>query len=101
VSCNRSTNLNLARWMKGRHEELANKLSNISNWTYISKMITGQREIPEHTARAIEQALKFPNGWMDRNNIGLIKMSELDFKIYGEIASLPEGRKEGLLKFFC
>jgi hypothetical protein len=95
----RAKNLDLARWMCGGHKRLTEKLSAISNWTYISKMIHEEMKIDVPTARRIEGALHLPGGWMDRDNCGLAAMSSLDFQLHQRIALASDEQKTGLLRF--
>ncbi len=99
MSVHRVRNLDMIRWMSGGHEPLTKRLSAISNWTYISKMIHGQKEITDHTAREIERVLKLQQGWMDRDNLGLVRMSNLDYQIQAAMKLASDERKSGLLRF--
>lgn len=95
----RSTNLDLIRWLNHGHKNTAKKLSSLTNENYISQMATGDMEISEHDARRIEQILSLPDGWMDRDNIPMLSMSKVDFKIYSHISSQSQTAKDGLLAF--
>jgi hypothetical protein len=95
----RARNLDLLRWRRGGHKALTKALSAISNWTYISKMICQEREISDLMAREIERELKLPEGWMDRENIAILDMRDVDYALYKDISTLPDERKRGLLTF--
>lgn len=62
-------------------------------------MATGDMEISEYDARRIEQILSLPDGWMDRDNIPMLSMSKVDFKIYSHLSSQSQTAKDGLLAF--
>jgi hypothetical protein len=71
----RSRNLDLIRWLNYGHEIISKKLSHITNPNYVSMMATGDMEISERRARLIEKAVELPAGWIDRDNISILKMS--------------------------
>jgi hypothetical protein len=95
----RSINLDLIRWLNHGHTNTAKTLSSLTNENYISKMATGDREISDNDARQIEKILSLPYGWMDRDNISMLSMSEVDFKIYAHLNSQSQSAKNGLLAF--
>ncbi|GMU45948.1 MAG: hypothetical protein AMXMBFR26_07300 [Porticoccaceae bacterium] len=95
----RSLNLNLIRWLNGGHKNTSKMLSHVAHQGDISKMATGQMEISEWKARSIENALDLPDGWTDRDNISILKMSSIDVQIHRLVVALPEEKKSALLKF--
>ncbi|MDP1682979.1 MAG: hypothetical protein Q8L39_14555 [Burkholderiales bacterium] len=95
----RSKNLDLIRWLNFGHKNTAKKLSSLTNENYISKMATGDMAISDYDARQIEKILSLPDGWMDRDNIALLSMSDVDFKINTRLSSQPQTAKDGLLIF--
>ena len=93
----RSRNLDLIRWMNYGHESTAKLLLHITNANYLSKMATGEMEIGDRKARSIERAAEVPSEWLDRDNIAVLKMSPLEFKIHRAVISLAEEKKAALL----
>tara|TARA_R110002072_G_scaffold139621_8_gene283408 strand:+ start:1379 stop:1696 length:318 start_codon:yes stop_codon:yes gene_type:complete len=85
----RSTNLDLIRWLNYGHESTANKLSALTNANYLSKMATGDMAIDDEMARSIESTLELPPGWMDRDNLGVLKMPVEAYKLSEAIRELP------------
>ena len=97
----RSRNLDLIRWLNYGHENTSKKLSHITNSNYVSKMATGDMEIGERRARSIEKAVELPAGWMDRDNISILKMSPIEAQIHQLVAALPEEKQSALLKLLA
>lgn len=97
----RSRNLDLIRWLHGGHKNTSKELSNIAHQGDISKMATGQMEIREWTARSIEKAVELPDGWMDRDNISILKMSPIQAQIHQLVVALPKEKQSALLKLLC
>lgn len=96
----RSDNLNLIRKILiGRHKDTAKELAKVANSNYISQMATGDMEISDHQAREIEITLQLPCGWMDRDNIQLLKIEATEFNILSHITTQPQFAKDGLLSF--
>jgi hypothetical protein len=95
----RSKNLDLIRWLNFGHENTAKKLVRLTNANYLSKMATGNMEISDHDARSIESILKMPSGWLDRDNVALINMTEIDSDIHQAMKELPDEAKIALLTF--
>jgi len=95
----RSDNLDLLRKLNGGHNHTAKKLASVTNSTYISKMAYGEIEISDIQARKIEKTLQLPCGWMDRDNIQLLKIEETEFKILSQLTTQPQLAKDGLLSF--
>ena len=93
----RSRNMDLIRWINYGHESTAKLLMNVTNANYLSKMATGEMDIGDRKARSIERAAELPSEWLDRDNIAVLKMSPLEFKIYRALVSLPEEKKAALL----
>lgn len=97
----RSRNLDLIRWLHGGHNSTSKELSNIAHQGDISKMATGQMEISEWKARSMERAVDLPDGWMDRDNISILKMSLIEAQIHQLVATLPEEKQSALLKLLA
>lgn len=97
----RSRNLDLIRWLNYGHDSTAKKLSHITNTNYVSKMATGDMEISDRRARLIEKAVDLPVGWMDRDNIAILKMTPIEAQIYQLVSTLPEEKKSALLKLLA
>lgn len=94
----RSRNLDLIRWLNYGQDNTAKKLASVTNYNYVSKMATGDMEITDRRARAIEKAVELPTGWLDRDNISTLKMSPLQSRIHALVAALPEEKQMALLK---
>lgn len=94
----RSRNLDLIRWLNYGHENTAKKLSHITNSSYVSKMSTGDMEISDRRARSIEKAVELPVGWLDRDNVAILKMTPIEAQIQIFVATLPEEKQSALLK---
>lgn len=95
----RSRNLDLIRWLNFGHESTAKKLASVTNSNYLSKMATGDMEIGDRKARALEKTLELPAGWIDRDNVAMLKMSASEFELYQLLARLPEESRVALLSF--
>ncbi len=95
----RSRNLDLLRWLNYGHKHVASKLAGLTNSAYISKMAVGDMPIETGSARAMERILEMPKGWMDRDNVSVIQMNELDYALHEKISGLSEDAKAGLLTF--
>ena len=77
----RSKNLDLIRWMNFGNARTAKKLrSIISNATYVSKMAAGEMVMHDHEARSIERIMNFAVGWMDRDNMTVLKYVRRGFR---------------------
>lgn len=94
----RSQNFNLMRWLNGGHDYTAQKLSHLTNANYVSKMATGDMEISDDYARSIETAIEYPHGWLDRDNIAILKMSPVEVNIHLLVTTLSEEKKLALLE---
>ena len=97
----RSRNLDLIRWLHGGHNNTSELLSRITNSNYVSQMARGDMEISEWKARSIEGAVDLPDGWMDRDNISILKMSSIQAQIHQLVVALPEEKQSALLKLLC
>lgn len=97
----RSRNLDLIRWLNYGHENTAKKLASITNSNYVSKMATGDMEITDRRARAIERAVELPAGWLDRDNVSILKMSPPQSQIHALVAALPEEKQTALLRLLA
>lgn len=86
----RTRNLDLIRWLNYGHENTARKLSSVTNANYVSKMETGDMEIGDRKARSIEKTVELPVGWMDRDNVDMLKMSPTQAQIHLLVAALSE-----------
>jgi hypothetical protein len=98
----RSNNLDLIRWMNYGHENTAEKLAPvISNAAYLSKMATGDMEISDRKARAIEKELNLPTGWMDRDNEAVLVTPSEDIAVLAGLAKLSSAAKLNLARFLA
>ena len=93
----RSRNVDLIRWLNYGHESTAKLLIHVTNANYLSKMANGDMEIGDRKARSIERAAEMPSEWLDRDNVAVLKMSPLEFKIHRAVLSLSEEKKAALL----
>ena len=93
----RSKNLSLLCHLWGRQEDIAGVLKPLTNAAYISEMIRGQREISDRDARKIEALLKIEDGWMDRDNLQVIKMPDIDYKLFMAVSSISLNKGVALL----
>jgi hypothetical protein len=93
----RSNNLDLIRWMERGHENTCNKLSHLFNAYQVSRMATGRQTISDSAARDIETSFALPKGWLDRNNIELLKMGSLDYEALQAIRPKSGNAKNGLV----
>lgn len=85
----RATNLSLARYMNFGHNNTAHKVRRVVNSNYLSKMALGQMELGNYTAREIESALEYPSGWLDRDNVMLLKLTVEQYKLLNLVLDLP------------
>lgn len=95
----RSTNIDLIRWLNYGHDNTAKKLAAVINANYLSKMATGDMEVTDKKARQIEKVFDLPAGWLDRDNIALLKINALDFDIHKIVLGYSDDAKNGLLAF--
>ena len=77
----RAQNLDFLRWRYGTHKHLQKKLAPILNWTELSNFALGQKRLPDYKSRRIEEELKLPSRWLDRDNVGLTAMEADDFAL--------------------
>lgn len=94
----RARNLNLAKDMGlMRQNDLAELLQHIvQNKAYFSEMCLGKREIETSQARQIEEQMNLPTGWLDRDNLALLRMSKLEGEIHFSVSKLPREKQEAL-----
>jgi hypothetical protein len=84
------------------HENTAKKLSAvISNAAYLSKMATGDMEITDRKARAVEKELGLPVGWMDRDNVAFLKTPADDYSLLQVLTTLRSEAKPHLERFIA
>ncbi len=95
----RSRNLDLIRWLNFGHENTAKKVLRLTNANYLSKMATGDMEISDQMARDIESELDMPLDWLDRANIDVIGMGNLEYEAWQATKSLSNESKSALLAF--
>lgn len=95
----RSTNIDLIRWLNYGHDNTAKKLAAVINANYLSKMATGDMKVTDKKARQIEKVFDLPAGWLDRDNIALLKINALDFDIHKIVLGCSDVAKKGLLAF--
>tara|TARA_R110001592_G_scaffold121_1_gene671 strand:- start:1065 stop:1382 length:318 start_codon:yes stop_codon:yes gene_type:complete len=101
MSSTRSENLKLIRLMNYTHEHTAEKLKSVvSNECKLSDLTNDKRPTDDHTARGIEKVLGLPKGWLDRDNMEIIKsMSQIDFDLVQKLSNISDEAKVGLYKF--
>jgi hypothetical protein len=101
MTTNRSENLRLIRLMYSTHEHTAVKLKSVvSNESKLSALTNGTKPTNDETARGIEMVLALPKGWLDRDNISIIKeMTQTDFELMEKLLTISPEAKEGLQKF--
>jgi hypothetical protein len=97
----RSANLALAGHLNDGVTNTANRLAGLTNRTYVSTMMSGDREISDYDARQIEKLLALPEGWMDRDNVAMLGMGKVDFDIYSRLSGKPDAAKAGMLAFLA
>jgi hypothetical protein len=95
----RAISLQLIRWANNGHAFTAEKLTSITNPAYLSEMTSGERGIADSTAKQIENLLKLPSGWLDRDHFSMLHMTNLDYELYKIISEYNCEAKTGLLKF--
>jgi hypothetical protein len=93
----RSNNLDLIRWMEHGHESTCKRLSHLFNAYQVSTMATGRQTISDSAARAIEDTFNLPMGWLDRDNIELLKMDAVDYEVIRAIRPKSGKAKNGLV----
>jgi len=74
-------------------------LSAVTNSNYLSKMATGDMDISDRKARTIEKTLGFPMGWLDRDNIAVVKMTATEFDLHQRINQISDESKVALRAF--
>ena len=94
----RSRNLDLIRCLNQGHKNTAQRLSHITNSNYVSKMASGEMNISTDRARLIEEAVKLPEGWLDRDNAAILEMTPIEAEIHLLVAKLPKEKQFALLK---
>ena len=92
----RVRNVDLIRWINYGQKNTAIKLYRVTNANYVSKMATGDMEISDRMARAIESELALPEGWIDRDNVEFLKTSKTDFQLTQMIVGLSPEVKTAL-----
>ena len=91
-----STNLDYLRWKYGTHEALSKKLEGILNWNELSKYSLGDKPIPKSRARAIENRLDMPDGWLDRDNFSLASLAKDDYLLVTKLLSASPKVKQAI-----
>lgn len=92
----RIANLLLLRHLCGSNAALVTALSPTIKAVSLKGMFGGNTTITDEIARAIEETVYLPIGWMDRDNEGVIRMGTMDYEIHRRIATLPPKEKERL-----
>ena len=95
----RSDNMELLRCIHGGHKFISKKLDHITNSNYVSKMATGDMDMTDSMARNIESTLKYPSGWLDRENKAILKLEHIDYEIIMVLKNASLDSKKGLLQF--
>jgi hypothetical protein len=62
-------------------------------------MATGDMDISDRKARSIELALKLPEGWLDRDNIALLRMASSEYELHKILAGYPDDTRVALRSF--
>ena len=93
----RSLNLDLIRWLNRGHKHAVTVMASVTNAKYLSEMATGEREISDPIARGIETAADLPAGWLDRDNVSLLKMPSIQLEIHLLVCALSEEKQKALL----
>ena len=93
----RSRNLDLIRWLNYGHDSTAKLLASVTNPSYLSKMATGEMDISDRKARSIEKSANLPVDWLDRNNIDVLGMTQIEYKLHQVVVALSPERKNALL----
>lgn len=103
MSSIRSENLRLIRLMNHTHVNTAEKLKSVvSNECKLSDLTNDKKPTDDYTARGIENVLGLPIGWLDRDNMKIIKsMSQMDFELVQKLSKLSDEAKDGLSKFIA
>lgn len=94
----RITNLLLLRHLYGSQNDLVTALAPKFSAVTLKGMVGGHTKITDVAAREIEAKLNLPPSWMDRDNEGLIWMSELSYELQKLISSMPPAERERLKK---
>lgn len=95
----RAENFDLARYLNKGHDAVSEKLKQMTNSNYISKMASGERPIPDTEARTIEGALELPRLWLDRRNTDLLRITPTEYRLWELTQALPESAKAALIGF--
>lgn len=96
---NRMKNLYLLRFFYETMGSVAKELNGIANESALIRMGQGKKEVSDATARSIESRLGLPEGWMDRDNEKILRMSPTDHQLLLRAALLPEAKKRALIEF--
>lgn len=75
------------------------RIAGVTNEAALIKMGQGKKAMSDAMAKDIEEKLRLPTGWMDRDNEGLIKMESLEYALCKQILLVNEKAKKGLLSF--
>ncbi len=96
VNQNRQANFKLIRLVAfNTAQKNFAKILNLSQSEY-SQYERGERAIHPHYARKLEEELKLPNGWMDRDNAALF-LDEVEFELICKLRNQSEDFRNKLL----
>jgi hypothetical protein len=93
-----SRNLDFLRWKYGTHEALQKELDGILNWNELSEYALGKKQMSPYRISTIEERLSLPKGWIERDNLSLLEISETDFALFKKIKESKQGVKEALIQ---
>ena len=93
-----SNHLDFLRWKYGTHEALQKELHGILSWNELSEFSLGKKQIPPYQARAVEEKLSLPKGWLDRENLSLAEVSNTEYELIRQIQSTTPDVKSALLQ---
>lgn len=97
----RQNNLYLTRYLFEGLGNVAKLLAPRANESALIRMGQGKAEISDEMARAIEEKLGLPRGWMDRDNDMLLrKLSPIHYQLVTHIKNMPEKQLQTLLDYF-
>jgi hypothetical protein len=90
----REDNIDLLRSLHGGNNRLAAMLREHPN--YVSDRARGKKGVLDYSARTMEQKLSYPDGWFDRDNLSLLKMSRDDHETVSLLLSAPPEKRAAI-----
>ena len=76
----RRENFDLLRWVHGGNNRLAAILRDTPIRNYVSDIARGKRSCSKTCARSVETKLDYADGWLDRDNVSMLKLSRENFE---------------------